>query len=78
MKVNGNDPTHIVSLAQIIGGELCGSNIPIRLEIASRVLGGRSSDMGRTLQDDIKTIEWALDMADRLIAKHNDTCGGEK
>ena len=75
MKVNGNDPVFIPAVSG--NGDLAAteSNIPIRLEIASRILlnWARLSDF----EERHPKILAALEYADDLIEAHNETCGGE-
>lgn len=76
MKVNGNEQTFTFD-HEI--GAISGSNIPIRLEIASRILVGVIAANDHTNVDwhteEIvdKQIKNALRYADALIAEHNKT-----
>ena len=79
MKVNGNDPTLKLDV-QKDGGFLM-SSIPIRLEIASRIAAGLAADPNfvESCSGDYANLlsKTSFKVADRLIAKHNETCGGE-
>ena len=63
MKVNGND-----RMFSLCGHGNVRSNIPIRLEIASRVLPSITE-----IPAD-QAIKLALKIADALIAEHNKSC----
>jgi len=84
MKVNGNDPIFETDPEGHRVGSYTPttqSNIPIRLEIASRILGDiyierrASLDAGVIDMDDISEV--AIRRADSLIEAHNRTCKGE-
>lgn len=85
MKVNGNDPTILYDVQENGNGIAAGtfSNIPIRIEIASRIFAGNLSwylDQGIKLEASLTNADMAaaaLRAADALIKAHNETCGGE-
>jgi hypothetical protein len=73
-KVNGNDPAHPAHPeAHWFSG------MPIRLEIASRILAGMGVNAfqdGITQKEfETTSVQSALRYADALIAEHNATCG---
>jgi hypothetical protein len=79
-KVYGKSPTFVFD-NEI--GALSGSNIPIRLEIAARILASNYGDWARVKQDEFSGKPFSefyaylatvsLHLADALIAAHNST-----
>jgi hypothetical protein len=72
MKVNGNAPT-IETRAEFTSehalGERLMSNMPIRLEIAARILAGWAANTNGVIGS--VDVDSALSFADSLIAAHN-------
>lgn len=84
MKVNGNLPTFGDDGVPV--DIQPASNIPIRLEIATRIAQGMIAgnwdcsyygEYGYSSSKDYRA-KLALEMADALIASHNETCGDKK
>lgn len=75
MKVNGNDPTISYEVQESGLGIAAGpqSNIPIRLEIAARILAGSDTtpDMCNGIAGPLISPQTALELADALIAAYN-------
>lgn len=68
MKVHRNSPSFV-----IVPNNESGSCIPVRLEIASRLIAGRAFLFNDTISRD-GYIRSALEFADLLIQAHNETC----
>ncbi len=79
MEVNGNDPTFTGELDQQTGRP-AGSNIPIRLEIASRILAGiagNSEIIQASNGNGDVLVKRSLSLADALIEAHNRSIEGD-
>jgi len=83
VKVNGNDPIFVPAVSG--DGDLAAteSNIPIRLEIASRIMAGNFGWYVERVKKLLSTVTYGdiaadvLIVTDALIKAHNETCGGE-
>lgn len=80
MKISKNHPCYPVTTGNVVYNH----GIPLRLEIASRIMAAAYSNSSPDLNPKLRNItieQTALDclyVADKLIDAHNKTCEGEK
>lgn len=81
MKVDKNSPTYPYAYKDLQGCLISNEGIPLRLEIAARLLAAQVSNSDTDfskVEKNIKEIsELFLEFSDKLIEAHNETCEGE-